>query len=86
MVLEPMIQYIQKVMATKQQNEIITVVVPQLIRPRWWSNLSRTQLAALLRMALPFETGIVITDVPYSLEPEEQASAPKQAGPEKEEA
>lgn len=78
MVLEPMIHYIQKIMATKQQNEIITVVVPQLIRPRWWSNLSRTQLAALLRMALPFETGIVITDVPYSLEPEEeQASPPK---------
>jgi hypothetical protein len=45
--------------------------VPQLIRPRWWSNLTRTQLAALLRMALPFETGIVITDVPYSLETEE---------------
>jgi hypothetical protein len=74
MVLEPMIQYIQKIMSTKQQNEIITVVVPQLIRPRWWSNLTRTQLAALLRMALPFETGIVITDVPYSLETEE---APK---------
>jgi hypothetical protein len=68
MVLEPLIQYIQKVMSAKQINEIITVVVPQLVRPRWWSNLTRTQLAALLRMALPFETGIVITDVPYSLE------------------
>jgi hypothetical protein len=44
-----------------------------LIRPRWWSNLTRTQLAALLRMALPFETGIVITDVPYSLETSEAA-------------
>jgi hypothetical protein len=77
MVLEPMIQYIQKIMATKQQNEIITVVVPQLIRPRWWSNLTRTQLAALLRMALPFETGIVITDVPYSLEAEEGQAKPE---------
>jgi hypothetical protein len=76
MVLEPLIHYIQKIMDTKQINEIITVVVPQLIRPRWWSNLTRTQLAALLRMALPFETGIVITDVPYSLETEE---APKPA-------
>jgi len=35
-------------------------------------------LAALLRMALPFETGIVITDVPYSLDTEE---APKPASP-----
>lgn len=76
MVLEPMVQYIQKIMSTKQQNEIVTVVVPQLIRPRWWSNLTRTQLAALLRMALPFETGIVITDVPYSLEIEEEQAKP----------
>jgi len=76
MVLEPLIQYIQKLMDAKQQNEIITVVVPQLVRPRWWSNLTRTQLAALLRMALPFETGIVITDVPYSLETEEAQASP----------
>ncbi len=72
MVLEPLLQYIQGLMALKQSNEIITVVVPQSIRPRWWSNLSRTQMAVLLRLALPFETGIVITDVPYVLEPEKR--------------
>jgi hypothetical protein len=71
MVLEPVLQYIQKVMELRQPNEIITVIVPQLVRPRWWSNLTRTQLAVLLRMALPFETGIVITDVPYELEAKE---------------
>jgi hypothetical protein len=70
MVLEPLLQYIQSLMALKQGNEVITVVVPQSIRPRWWSNLSRTQMAVLLRLALPFETGIVITDVPYVTDPE----------------
>ncbi len=70
MVLEPLLQYIQSIMALKQGNEIITVVVPQSIHPRWWSNLTRTQMAVLLRLALPFETGIVITDVPYALEAE----------------
>ncbi len=68
--LEPLLQYIQGLMALKQSNEIITVVVPQSIRPRWWSNLTRTQMAVLLRLSLPFETGIVITDVPYAVEPE----------------
>lgn len=70
MVLEPLMEYIQKLMALRQENEIITVVVPQSIRPRWWSNLMRTQVGVLLRLSLPFETGIVITDVPYSLESE----------------
>ncbi len=68
MVLEPLLQYIQSIMALKQGNEVLTVVVPQYVHPRWWSNLARTQMAVLLRLALPFQTGIVITDVPYALE------------------
>jgi hypothetical protein len=68
MVLEPLLEYLQDIMELRQNNEIITVVVPQSIRPRWWSNLTRTQMAVLLRLSLPFETGIVITDVPYALE------------------
>jgi hypothetical protein len=72
MVLEPLLHYIQKIMALKQENEIITIVVPQSIRPRWWTNLMRTQMAVLLRLSLPFKTGIVITDVPYLLERDEE--------------
>ena len=68
MVLEPLLKYIQNIIAQRQQNEIITIVVPQSIRPRWWSNLTRTQMAVLLRLSLPFETGVVITDVPYEIE------------------
>jgi hypothetical protein len=71
MVLEPLLDYIHKLMDVRQENEIITVVVPQSIRPRWWSNLMRTQMGVLLRLSLPFETGIVITDVPYSVENKE---------------
>jgi hypothetical protein len=72
MVLEPLLQYVQGMLAIRQHNEIITVVVPQSIRPRWWSNLMRTQMAVLLRLSLPFETGIVITDVPYLLDGDER--------------
>jgi hypothetical protein len=68
MVLEPLLEYIQGVMALRQSNEIITVVVPQSTRPQWWSNLMRTQMAVLLRLSLPSDTGIVITDVPYELD------------------
>jgi hypothetical protein len=68
MVLEPLLEYIQSIMSLKQERDVITVVVAQSIRPRWWSNLTRTQMAVLLRLALPFQTGIVITDVPYELE------------------
>jgi hypothetical protein len=70
MVLEPLLEYIHGLRTLKQDNEILTIVVPQSIQPRWWTNLMRTQMAVLLRLSLPFETGIVITDVPYELEAE----------------
>jgi hypothetical protein len=76
MVLEPLLAYIQGLMVRKQDNEILTIVVPQSVRPRWWSNLMRTQMAALLRLSLPFETGIVITDVPYDVEAEAEGQGP----------
>ena len=69
MVLEPLLEYIQGLMALRLDNEVMTVVVPESVRPHWWTNLMRTQMALLLRLSLPFETGIVITDVPYALEP-----------------
>jgi hypothetical protein len=41
--------------------------VPQMVRPRWWRNMLKTQMAMLLRISLPFESGIVVADVPYEL-------------------
>jgi len=68
MVLEPLLKYIVEMMEIRQPHESMTIVVPQSVRPRWWSNLMRTQMASLLRLSLPLETGVVITDVPYKLD------------------
>jgi hypothetical protein len=67
MVLEPLIQYIQRIVAVRQPREAITIVVPQLAQPRWWRTLWKSQMATLLRISLPVETGVVIVDVPYEL-------------------
>jgi hypothetical protein len=68
LVLEPLLRYIVGIMELRAEHEAITIVVPQSIRPRWWSNLMRTQMGTLLRLSLPLETGVVITDVPYHLD------------------
>ena len=67
MTLEPLLQYVQTLVAARQPCESITVVVPQMAQPRWWRSLWKSQLATLLRISLPVETGVVITDVPYEL-------------------
>jgi hypothetical protein len=66
--LEPLLGYIEEVAAQRQPNETITIVVPQFVPKRWWNNLLHTQTAFMLRMALLFKPGIVITDVPYQVE------------------
>jgi hypothetical protein len=68
LMVEPLLQYIESVSATMQPNEIITIVVPQFVPKHWWANALHTQTAIILRMALLFKPGIVITDVPYQVD------------------
>ena len=68
LMIEPLLQYIEKIAAQRQPNEIITIVVPQFVPKRWWHNLLHAQTATWLRLALLFRPGIVVTDVPYQVE------------------
>jgi amino acid transporter len=68
LLLEPLLAYIEEIAAQRQPNEIITIVVPQFVPRRWWHNLLHTQAALLLRLALLFRRGVVITDVPYQID------------------
>lgn len=68
LLVERLLDYIEKIAAQRQPNEIITIVVPQFVPKHWWHNLLHTQTAMLLRWALLFKPGIVIVDVPYQVE------------------
>jgi amino acid transporter len=65
--MEPLLEYIEKIAGEHQQGEIITIVVPQFIPTKWWNNLLHTNTAFWLRMALLFKPGIVITEVPFQV-------------------
>jgi hypothetical protein len=41
--------------------------VPQFVPKHWYHNLLHTNAAFMLRMALLFKPGIVVTDVPYQV-------------------
>lgn len=65
LLVEPLLEYIEEVIRQRQPNETITIIVPQFIPRHWYHNLLHTQTALMLRIALLFKPGIVITDVPY---------------------
>ncbi|HWQ83679.1 MAG TPA: APC family permease, partial [Anaerolineales bacterium] len=68
LLLEPLIDYIEEVASQRQPNDTITVVVPQFVPKKWYHNILHMQTAFLLRSALIFKPGIMITDVPYQVD------------------
>ncbi len=66
--IEPLLAYVEKVAGYRQPNETITVVVPQFVPKHFWENVLHSQTALILRMALLFMPGIIITEVPYHIE------------------
>ncbi|MCJ7435011.1 MAG: permease, partial [Anaerolineales bacterium] len=65
--LEPLLAYIEEIIAIRQQNETITIVVPQFVPSKRVYNVLHMQTADLLRKELLSKAGVVITDVPYQI-------------------
>jgi hypothetical protein len=68
LLVEPLLEYIEEISAQRQPNEVITIIVPQFVPQSRVTNLLHTQTAFILRLALLFKRGIVITNVPYHVE------------------
>ena len=68
LLLEPLLDYVETIATSRQPMQMITIVVPQFVPKHWWGNLLHTQTAVLLRVALLFRRGIVVTDVPYHVD------------------
>ena len=80
LLVEPLVEYIRQVAARREPNEVMTVVVPQFVPEKRWHNLLHAQTGMLLRLALMFEPGIVITNVPYQVGENEREDSRLRAG------
>ena len=76
LLLEPLLDYIERIEKQRQPAELLTIVVPQFLPRRRWHNLLHAQTAVFLRLALLFRPGIVITSVPYQIGVEEEGEVP----------
>jgi amino acid transporter len=65
--IEPLLRYLQAIIAERQPSETITIVVPQFIPSRVWHNALHMRTADVLRSELLSRSGVVVTDVPYRL-------------------
>jgi len=62
----PLLRYIKR-FDRKQDEGIVTVLIPEFVPARWWQHLLHNQSSLLLKGALLFREGVIVTSVPYHL-------------------
>jgi amino acid transporter len=65
--LEPLLSYLEEILASRQPNETITIVVPHFVPSKKVQNFLHMQTAEMLRRELLSTPGVVITEVPYQI-------------------
>jgi len=65
-ILEPLIDYIDEVKA-EEKLDWVTVLLPEFVPPHWWQHLLHNQTALLIKGALLFKRGVIVTSVPYHI-------------------
>lgn len=65
-VVGPILDYIHNV-EKEADDDIVTVVIPEFVTAHWWEGIYHNQTAFVIRAALLFERGKVVTSVRYHL-------------------
>ena len=62
----PLLKYIKR-LERQRHDDVITVVLPEFIPAKWWQHILHNQSSLLLKGALLFRQGVIVTSVPYHL-------------------
>jgi hypothetical protein len=68
LMIEPLLDYITELNQNQMENEVITIVIPQFIPRRFWTNTLHMRTADTLRKVLMGQKDIVIVEVPYQVD------------------
>lgn len=66
-VIRPIVDYIRAV-DREYHDDMLTVVIPEFVTARWWQRIYHNQTSFLIKAALLFEPGKIVTTVRYHLE------------------
>ncbi len=64
--IRPILEYVDQVKADTK-DEMLTVIIPEFVTARWYQGFLHNQTALMLKTALMFRKGVVVTSVRYHL-------------------
>ncbi len=62
----PLLRYIAR-LERKNDNDVVTVLLPEFVPAKWWQHLLHNQSSLMLKGALLFKQGVIVISVPYHL-------------------
>jgi amino acid transporter len=62
----PLLRYIGR-LERKNENDMVTVLLPEFVPAKWWQHLLHNQSSLMLKGALLFKEGVIVISVPYHL-------------------
>lgn len=68
LVIQPLLQYVEKLTRRKQPEDYITVVIPEFETRKWWHRLLHNQTGLVLRTLLIFNKNVVVATLPFHLQ------------------
>jgi hypothetical protein len=63
----PVLQFLDELDA-EDENDIITVILPEFVLTKWWEQLLHNQSALMLKGRLLFRRNTVVVSVPYHID------------------
>jgi amino acid transporter len=63
----PLLEYLDH-LQQQSADHLVTIILPEFIPARWWQHLLHNQTALLIKGALLFRKGVIVTNVPYHLQ------------------
>ena len=67
LIMQPLISYIEEMLAQKAPEDYITVLIPEFETKKWWHRLLHNQTGWILRTILILKERVVVTTIPYHL-------------------
>lgn len=64
---EPLLTYIDAV-ERERDDDVVTVILPEFVTEKWWTKLLHNQTGFVLKLALLWRKGVVVTNIRYHLD------------------
>jgi amino acid transporter len=65
--VDPILEYVDTV-EKERDDDVVTIVIPEFVTEKWWTRVLHGHSGLLLKWALLFKKGVVVTNIRYHLE------------------